>query len=133
MTDPSIRMARLTELLFEELEGIIPFEMADPRLIGCRVTRIRLTPDMKTCRVYVLNDGPPEDRPDVLRALDHAAPFIRSQAASSLGLKHTPKFIFFYDDAEERAERVDAIIRSLEHPDEPAAADAADGEGGPHE
>ncbi len=38
MTDPSIRMARLSELLFEELEGVIPFEMDDPRLIGCRVT-----------------------------------------------------------------------------------------------
>ncbi|HOS99949.1 MAG TPA: 30S ribosome-binding factor RbfA [Acidobacteriota bacterium] len=122
MTDPSIRMARISELLFEELEGIIPFEMDDPRLIGCRVTRIRLAPDLNTCRVYVLNDGPPEERPDVLHALEHAAPFIRSQAAASLGLKHTPKFLFFYDDAEEKAERVDAIIRGLEHrPDTTAA------------
>jgi len=116
MKESSIRHNRIEERLLEELETIIPLELNDPRLINTTVTRTHLSADLKTCRVYVIDRSEPEARAEVLLALNRAASYVRSEIAGSLGLKFTPKFLFFYDDTTERAMRVEQIIENLQHP-----------------
>lgn len=116
MREASIRHNRIEERLLEELATIIPLELNDPRLINTTVTRTHLSADMKNCRVYVIDRSEPAARDEVLRALNHAASYVRSEIAGSLGLKFTPKFQFFYDDSTERAMRVEEIIENLHQP-----------------
>lgn len=116
MREASIRHNRIEERLLEELETIIPLELNDPRLINTTVTRTHLSADMKNCRVYIIDRSEPAAREEVLRALSHAASYVRSEIAGSLGLKFTPTFQFFYDDSTERAMRVEQIIENLHQP-----------------
>jgi ribosome-binding factor A len=113
MKEVSIRHLRIEERLLEELETIVPLELQDPRLINSQVTRVHLAADLKSCRVYIIDRGEADEREEVLRALNHAAPHIRSEVAGSLGLKFTPRFQFYYDDSTERALRVEQIIDNL--------------------
>ncbi len=110
MRDLSIRHARIEELLFEELETILSFEVEDPRLENCRLTRVRLSPDFKLCRAFVVEGEPRRPRGEVMDAFQHAGPFIRSRVAFGLGLKTTPKIEFLYDDSFESSQRMEEII-----------------------
>ena len=95
---------------------MIPLELDDPRLINCQVTRVSLAPDMKSCRVYVMDGGDPAGRDEVLRALNHASAYVRSEVAGTLGLKFIPTFQFYYDDSTEQALRVEQLLENLHRP-----------------
>lgn len=139
MTEPGIRHVRIEELLLEEMETIIPFEMSDPRVVGCQVTRVQLAADMKYCRVFVINPGDTEIA-EPLAVLNRAASFIRGRIQENLALKFTPKFEFFHDGNFEKAQKLESIFRSLHQsaPDAPPAADeqevaGTDGDSGAEE
>ena len=119
MKEASIRHSRIEERLLEEMETMIPLELDDPRLINCQVTRVILSAYMKSCRVYVLDGGDPAGRDGVLRALNHAAAYVRSEVAGTLGLKFTPTFQFYYDESTEQAQRVEQLLENLHHPPAP--------------
>ena len=113
MRDVSIRHARIEELLFEELETILSFEVEDPRLENCRLTRVCLSPDFKLCRAFIVESEPRRPRGEVLEAIQHAGPFIRSRVAFGLGLKTTPKIEFLYDETFETVQRMEKIIERI--------------------
>ncbi len=113
MTEPEIRRARIEELLLEEMETIVPLEMHDPRVVGSQVTRIHLSADMKSCRVFVIVRGSETEKTDALTALNHAASYVRGEISNSLGLKYTPRFHFVYDKPYEEAENVRQVMGEL--------------------
>jgi ribosome-binding factor A len=61
-----------------------------------------------------------------LRALQNAAPYVRRQLATNLSLRHAPQINFVRDIIEERAARVDDLLREITH-DSPAPADTSVG------
>ena len=84
----------------------------DPRLTQVNLTRVRLTPDLKLATVYfLLLTEDPATRDEVLQGLARAAPFFRRHVATTLQLRFTPAFRFFYDDEMEHARRIDSLIR----------------------
>ena len=113
MTESSIRRNRIEELIFEELETIIPLEMQDPRVVNCKVTRVQLSADMKSCKVFIVSLDTRENHKTLTSTLNHASSFIRSQISWSLSLKYTPNFKFIYDDEYERALKVNDCIKKL--------------------
>ena len=124
MSEPTIRRTRLEELLFEEVQSIVPLEMADPRVVDAQVTRLVLAADMKSCRVFVFLPGDAARRTEVVAALNHAAAFVRGRVAETLALKYSPRFLFCYDAEYERALRVQGLLDRLEgeplpEPDQP--------------
>jgi len=114
MTDAAIRYQRISELLLEEIETIIPLEMHDPRVVNTRVTRLRLAQDMKTCLIFVVVDGGDTEREEALAALQNARSYIRSQVSTALNMKFTPKFNFVYDHHWEKADSVEKTLDALE-------------------
>jgi ribosome-binding factor A len=60
-----------------------------------------------------------------MKALQHAAPYVRRQLSILLNLKYTPELHFVRDTVEESATRVEALLSELgrERRDEPAEAE----------
>ncbi|MBP7865666.1 MAG: 30S ribosome-binding factor RbfA [Acidobacteria bacterium] len=116
MREKGYRQTRMQELIFEEVASIVPLEMQDPRVMNCRVTRVELSGDFKSCRVLFVDPGAPDGGKGSEAALNHAAAFVAARVLEYLPMKGTPKFHFVYDHATEEAERLEALFEKIAHP-----------------
>ena len=107
---PGRRPERLAEQIKEELSLIIGGEVEDPRLGDVTVTDAKLTPDLRTAKVYVSVLGTEEEVKGSLAALRHASGFIRHQLGAVLRIRHIPELHFVYDDADLRAARIEELL-----------------------
>ena len=108
------RAERIADTLREEIAQIVGYEIEDPRLAMVTVTDVRVAEDLRDASVYVTVQGDEHEHDLALRALRHAAPYLRKQLGFSLNLRHTPALHFVRDTVEEQAERVDALLREIE-------------------
>jgi ribosome-binding factor A len=107
------RPERIAETLREEIAQIVGYELEDPRLTTVTVTDVRVAHDLRDASVYVTVQGDEQEHLLALRALEHAAPYVRRQLGFSLNLRHTPVLHFVRDTIEEKAERVNALLHEI--------------------
>ena len=107
------RPERIAETLREEIAQIVGYELEDPRLTMVTVTDVRLAENLRDARVYVTVQGDEDEHERALRALRHAAPYVRRQLGFSLNLRHTPMLHFVRDTVEEQAQRVDSLLEEI--------------------
>jgi ribosome-binding factor A len=98
--DGGFRGQRLEGLLCEELNSLLDSEVSDPRLDGARVTRVELTRDGSSARVWFVV---PHEREVSLAAteaaFERAGGFLRSRLCDALPLKRSPELRFHHDPA----------------------------------
>ena len=114
------RPEKVAELVREEIAQIVGYELEDPRVAGVTVTDVRMSESLREARVYVMVAGTDAEAAAALRALEHAAPYVRRQVALELNLKRAPEIHFVRDTVEERATRVDALLHELEREHAPS-------------
>lgn len=128
------RAERVGNLVQRELSELLR-ELKDPRVQEATlvtVTHVRVSDDLGMARVLVsIIDADPRA---VLRAIGNAQGFLHRQLARRLQMKKVPELRFYLDETEERAGRIDALLREVSAepkvgegsaPVEPAAADTA--------
>jgi len=108
------RPERIAETLREEIAQIVGYELEDPRLTLVTVTEVRVADDLRDASVYVTVQGDEKEHLTALRALQHAAPYVRKQLGFALNLRHTPALHFVRDTVEEKAERVSSLLEKIE-------------------
>lgn len=116
------RPEKLAELIREEVIQIVGYELDDPRVDLVTVTDVRVTDNLRDARIFVTAEGTEAERLTALKALQHAAPYVRRQLGMILNLKFTPDLHFIRDTVEESAARVEALLTKLQQerpPDSP--------------
>jgi ribosome-binding factor A len=88
------RNERVAASLREELEELIGYELADPRVGSATVTEVLISPDFRRAHVRLLLVGTPEEQAATLAVLDHAKQFLRHQLTERLQLFRTPELHF---------------------------------------
>lgn len=125
------RPERVAEQVREEIAQIVGYELDDPRLAMVTVTDVRMAENLRDAKVYVTVAGTDEEAAKAIRALQHAAPYVRRQLALALSLRHAPQLNFVRDTAAERVARVNELLQEIHHDEGPAAgADAAEADAG---
>jgi ribosome-binding factor A len=119
---PTRRQKRINELLEQELQLLIPERLDDPRLGPIAVTRVESTQDLAHAKVYFTCRGEEDECAESVAALEQAAGFLRAELAT-LGLRRLPQLVFARDRQFESGERVLAILRGLDPPDDDSATD----------
>ncbi|MGH9942760.1 MAG: 30S ribosome-binding factor RbfA [Pyrinomonadaceae bacterium] len=120
------RPERVAELVREEIVQIVGYELDDPRLAGVTVTDVRMSDNLREARILVTVSGTDDEAVQALKALNHAAPYVRRQLATELNLRHAPALHFARDTVEEKAARVDALLQEIgQQGTSPAAAAGA--------
>ena len=109
---PSQRQLRAGELVRHALVEILREEdIADPDLAGVSVTvsEVRMSPDLKhaTCFVEPLGG---EQAPQVIKALNRHAKFLRGRLGRSIELKFTPALKFLHDESFDEATRMSRLF-----------------------
>jgi ribosome-binding factor A len=115
------RTNRVDELLQQEIGAILERDVSDPRIGFVTVTGVETTPDLRHAQVWVSVIAQEAEREESLRALRHAAPFIRRELGSRLRIKRIPDLHIRLDDSAERGTRVLRMIEELEAGHEPDA------------
>jgi ribosome-binding factor A len=126
------RPEKVAEQVREEIAQIVGYELDDPRVTMVTVTDVRMSDNLREARVFVTVAGTDDEALNALKALRKAAPYVRRQLAFNLSLRHAPDIHFIRDTVEEKAARVDELLReivpTLPPDDSPTAADGADAE-----
>ena len=109
----SQRQLRVGELVKQNLgELFIRNEAKIPSINSklITVTEVRMTPDLKTARVYVIPLGGIETR-ETVRILTEYSHLVRRALSKRLDIKFLPKLTFVEDNSFEYAEKIEKIIR----------------------
>ena len=111
----SHRPERLAEEIRNEISLMLAGELKDPRLaLPVSVTEVRLTPDMRTVRVFVRVEAEPGEREPALAGLKAASAYVRHELAERLRLRRAPEVIFLVDQSEEYGRHIDDLLRTLD-------------------
>jgi len=77
------------------------------------VSEVRVQPDMKHARVFVSMRGSSKEQTDAIKALEHAAGYIRSEIIERLQLRRLPELHFTLDLSQEHVERIEQLLRDM--------------------
>jgi ribosome-binding factor A len=123
----SQRPSRVGEQIREDLTELLTRQVHDPGIGFLTITRVEVTSDLQSARVYYTTLGDAEARKQTARALGRATPFLRRQLGSRLRLRRIPELQFYYDENVERLDRVERILKELESERVGRAAQADEG------
>jgi ribosome-binding factor A len=110
------RPARVSEELREVLAEELP-RLKDPRIGFVTITGVKMTPDLRVAWVYYTAFGDERERSATRAGLRSATPHLRSALGRQVRLKFLPEIHFEEDDAIERAEHIEAVLRRLREDD----------------
>ncbi|HEY2924626.1 MAG TPA: 30S ribosome-binding factor RbfA [Candidatus Eisenbacteria bacterium] len=112
----SPRTRRVADRIQVELGEILTTRTEDPRLRTLTVTGAEVSRDLSVARVWVSGTLSQEEEPQVLRALERAAPYFRSLLAPRLKLRIVPALHFQVDRSIEAGARIDQLLREIQEP-----------------
>jgi len=115
---PMHRVERIAEEIRNEVSLMLAGELKDPRLAGTvMITEVRVTPDLRTVRVYVsLADEDETERASTLAGLQAAKGYVRHELVERLQLRRAPEVLFILDQSEEIGDRIDQLLRNAKSP-----------------
>ena len=108
------RPERVADTLREEITQIVGYELEDPRVAMVTVTDVKVSDDLRDASVYVTIAGDEKESLTAMKALRHAAPYVRRALGFALSLRHTPELHFVRDTVEEQGARVDELLHKIE-------------------
>ena len=114
------RQLRVGELVKQSLGEIFIRNEAKIPVINTKlitVTEVRMTPDLKTARVYVIPLGG-IDMKEIVGVLTDNAHLVRKALSKKLSLKFHPKLNFIEDRSVEYAEKIEKLIKENKKNDE---------------
>ncbi|WP_371068392.1 30S ribosome-binding factor RbfA [Sediminibacillus sp. JSM 1682029] len=113
-----IRANRVGEQMKKELGDIIGRKIKDPRVGFVTVTDVEVSGDLQQAKVFISVLGDEKQRHDTLVGLAKAKGFIRSEIGKRIRLRKTPELYFEFDDAIEKGNRIEHILRRLNDSEE---------------
>ena len=115
----SQRQLRVGELVKQNIGQLLIRNEAKIPLINSKlitVTEVRMTPDLKTARVYVIPLGG-IDTKETVRILTEYSHLVRRALSKRLDIKFLPKLTFVEDNSFEYAEKIERIIKKIKDND----------------
>jgi ribosome-binding factor A len=109
------RHERVGEEIAHEINAMLAGELKDPRLEGTVVvSEVRVQPDMKHARVFVsMLQATSKEQADAIKALEHAAGFIKRELIERLQLRRLPELHFTLDHSQEYSERIEQLLKDM--------------------
>jgi ribosome-binding factor A len=116
VTAENTRARRVGESVRKEIASLLVSGVKDPRAAGAVVTRVEMTPDLRSAHVHVrlLAGGDDEARRTVLvGALRRASGLMRREIAQRLGLRSAPELRFVYDAGTDHLTAVERLLDEI--------------------
>lgn len=110
MTVPGRRQVRLQDQIQTEVGEMVALELKDPRIGFATVTRVELTPDLRSAHIWVSVLGEKEAQERALEGLSSATGYLRHELSHRLRLRRVPELAFVLDHSAEDVLRVESLL-----------------------
>lgn len=107
------RSERLSQAMREELEEMIGYEMADPRIDVQGVSEVLVSPDARQARVLLIMTGDPKKQQLTIEALTNARGYLRSELGQRLDIFRIPELHFEAAIGAELGSRVGHLLKRV--------------------
>jgi ribosome-binding factor A len=107
------RSDRVGDLILEVVAELLRKDIRDPRVHAVALTGINVSKDLRHARLFFNLLGGQEDRDKALAGLKSASGVIRSKLGKQLNLRFVPAIEFTYDESEDEAQRIDALLKQV--------------------
>ena len=111
------RQEKLGEMIAVELSDLLRTRVKDPRVGFASITHVEVSGDLRHAKVFVSVMGTSEEQVETMRALKHAAGFLRHELAERIVLRYMPEIVFKLDTSIEEGSRILALIQQVEEED----------------
>ncbi len=88
-------------------------EIKDPRVMGVTVTRVEVTPDLRSAKVHVSIMGDDTKQKLCLHGLRSSAGFLQSKIAAEIDTRYTPRLEFVIDEGVKKSIELAAILKRV--------------------
>ena len=120
------RADRVADQLRSELASLLARDVHDPGVGFVTLTRVQVTADLQTARVFYTALGDEASRRTTGRALERVTPFLRRQIGGRLRLKRVPEIRFVYDEAIAGQDRIEQLLQEIHATDRRSHDDETD-------
>ncbi len=108
------RSEKVADAIRKEIsEMILMKTIKDPRIGFLTITRVSVSSDCRTAKVYFSVMGTIEERNQSLEGLNSAKGYVRKELGRRMGLRYTPDIAFQFDPSIEYAIHIDEVIHHL--------------------
>jgi ribosome-binding factor A len=107
------RARKLAKRIGIEFAEMLQRDIDDPRLVMLTVTDVDVDRELAYATIYVASITDAGDQGEILRALEGARGFLRSQLASRIQLRSFPQLRFRWDPTPDRGARIDELLDML--------------------
>jgi ribosome-binding factor A len=121
------RVLRIAERIRNEMAELLRRGVADPRLEMVTVTGVEVDRELAFATIYVTAFDALERRQEILRALEGARGFFRTELARRIELRAFPKVRFRWDDSADQGAKIEALLKQLNATPEDSEGVAGEG------
>jgi len=107
------RARRVANRIQEEIAVLLQRDVSDPRLNMLTVTGVEVDRELAYATIYISSLVDQDGMEVVMRALEGAKGFLRSQLASRIALRSFPQLRFRQDSSTNRGARIDDLLAEI--------------------
>jgi ribosome-binding factor A len=107
------RSEKVADLIRKEISEILMRSTKDPRIGFVTVTRVLVTGDCRSAKIYYSVMGSEAEREASIEGLGSATGYIRKELGRRVRLRYTPEIVFQFDPSVEYAIHMEEVIQSL--------------------
>lgn len=107
------RIPRLQEELKKIFNITLSQKLGDPLLAWVNVTHVVISKDLRYAKLYFSHYNNPASHDEIKEQLIKTSGFFKKQIAGAQIMRTIPELSFHYDDTEDRAEKVEALLASI--------------------
>lgn len=104
------RIQRLQEELKKLFNSTLTLKINDPLLAWVNITTVVLSRDLRYLKLYFTHYNNPASSEKIREQLIKSSGFFKKQIAGAKLMRTIPELSFFYDDTEDRAEKVETLL-----------------------
>lgn len=112
-----IKLKKIGSQIANELATICALEAHDSLLKMINITGCEVSNDLSFAKIFFtsFSDIPKKELEKKLN--DDTASYLRTKIANRIELRHTPKFVFKYDESIEYGDKIESIIKKIHEKD----------------
>jgi len=116
----SERQLKVAENLKRIMSNLFNVEKLYIPVIGdiyITVSEVRMSPDLKLARIYILPSCAKDDVDQVIKLINEFSHIAKKSVAKSAKLKYVPKLHFVFDDLFDEAQKIEDLIGGIRQED----------------
>jgi ribosome-binding factor A len=107
------RSQKVADLIQKEISEMLLKTIKDPRIGFVTITRVAVSEDCRSAKVYFSVTGTLAERAKSTEGLNSAKGYVRKELGRRMRLKHTPEIMFQFDPSIEYAIHIGEVLHRL--------------------